>query len=256
MPSRITTRPCGGPPPVWTAEVSEIVILTGAGLSAESGLGTFRDTGGLWSHYDLEDVATPQGFARDPALVHAFYNARRGNCLGAQPNAAHVALARLEAGLGDRVLLVTQNIDDLLERAGARRVVHMHGELLRALCHHCGHRWDAPEHMDAEAPCPACGAPATRPDVVWFGEMPYHMDRIGRALSGARLFASIGTSGSVWPAAGFVQEAQVAGAETLELNLETSEVSDVFDQSRRGPASALVPAWVDEVLADPRWRGP
>ncbi|MCA8878952.1 MAG: NAD-dependent deacylase [Rhodobacteraceae bacterium] len=227
----------------------EIVILTGAGLSAESGLGTFRDKDGLWTRYRLEDVATPQGFARDPARVHDFYNARRANCLNAAPNPAHFALARLSQHLGDDVLIVTQNIDNLLERAGARNVVHMHGELMRALCAQCGQRWDAPETMHATDPCPLCGAAAVRPDVVWFGEFPYHMDRIAGALADCALFVAVGTSGSVYPAAGFVQDAAMAGARTLELNLERSEIAADFDESRQGPASRLVPDWVDERLA-------
>ena len=147
----------------------KITILTGAGVSAESGLGTFRDMDGLWPRYDLEEVATPEGFARNPALVHDFYNARRANCADAQPNAAHEALAALAQGPHD-VTLVTQNVDDLHERAGSRDVIHMHGELMRALCAACDHRWDAPLVMSPAAPCPACAAPATRPDVVWFGE--------------------------------------------------------------------------------------
>jgi NAD-dependent deacetylase len=225
-----------------------IVILTGAGISAESGLGTFRDAGGLWSEYDLEDVATPQGFARDPALVHAFYNARRANCLAARPNPAHEALARLAAGMPN-LTIVTQNIDDLHERAGAEGVIHMHGELLRALCHSCGTRWDAPEEMDAAALCPSCGAVATRPDVVWFGEIPYRMDEIADRLAEADLFVAIGTSGTVYPAAGFVAEARAHGASTLEINIERSEVSHIFDETRLGPASLRVPQWVDETLS-------
>lgn len=229
--------------------MAEIVVLSGAGLSAESGLGTFRDATGLWTRYDLSEVATPEGFARDPAKVHAFYNARRANCLQAGPNPAHAALARLQAALGDRVMLVTQNIDNLLERAGAGPVVHMHGEVMRGLCHACGHRWAAPPAMAPDDPCPACGRPATRPDVVWFGEIPYHMDRIGAALAQCALFVSIGTSGSVYPAAGFVQAAAAAGAATLELNLDASDTAPFFDETRHGPASALVPAWVEDVLA-------
>ena len=222
-----------------------IVVLSGPGLSAESGLGTFRDAGGVWSRYDLSEVATPEGFARDPAKVHAFYDARRANMTAATPNAAHAALARLSTG--PDVTLVTQNVDDMLERAGARDVVHMHGELARALCHACGARWDAPPTMAPADPCPSCGAAATRPDIVWFGEMPYHMDRIEAALSTCALFVSIGTSGEVYPAAGFVEAARAAGAHTLELNLEAS--GGRFHEVREGPATQVVPAWVDEVLA-------
>ena len=223
-----------------------IVVLSGAGLSAESGLGTFRDAGGLWARYDLAEVATPEGFARDPALVNGFYDARRANMVASRPNAAHAALARLSARAD--VMLVTQNIDDLLERAGARGVIHMHGELSRALCHACGARWDAAPVMDPAAPCPACGAAATRPDVVWFGEMPYHMEQIEAELAGADLFVSIGTSGNVYPAAGFVDMARANGAATLELNLEAS--GGVFDAVREGPATEVVPAWVAEVMGD------
>jgi NAD-dependent deacetylase len=226
-----------------------VVILTGAGISAESGLGTFRDAGGLWDRYDLDDVATPEGYARDPALVHAFYNARRANCRGAVPNAAHRALARLEAEWPGRVVLVTQNIDDLHERAGHRSVIHMHGDLSRALCTACRHGWDAAPEMSPETACPSCGRRAARPDVVWFGEVPYRMDEIAGHLERADLFVAIGTSGTVYPAAGFVQEAAAAGARTLELTLDRSEVASLFDESRLGPATELVPAWVDEVLA-------
>jgi len=231
--------------------MEHIVILTGAGISAESGLGTFRDVDGLWTEFDLDDVATPEGFARDPRLVQDFYNARRANCRGAAPNAAHAALALLERDLAGRVTLITQNIDDLHERGGHRDVWHMHGQLNRALCHACGHRWDAPDVMAPEDPCPACARPATRPDVVWFGEMPYLMDRIEEALCTCDLFVSIGTSGEVYPAAGFVALARDMGAQTLELNLERSPDSRLFQEQRQGPATKLVPAWVAEILAAP-----
>jgi NAD-dependent deacetylase len=230
-----------------TAEAPRIVILTGAGVSAESGLGTFRDKGGLWTKYDLREVATPEGFARNPRLVHDFYNARRANALDAASNAAHEALARLTTARDD-VMLVTQNIDDLHERAGAKGVVHMHGEILRALCAVCAARWDAPRVMDPDDACPECGARATRPDIVWFGEMPYHMDRIVSALAGADLFVAIGTSGEVYPAAGFVDIAAEAGAETLEINLEPTPVPGRFDRVLTGPATVAVPAWVESVL--------
>lgn len=229
--------------------MTHILILTGAGISAESGLGTFRDTDGLWTQYNLDDVATPEGFARDPALVHAFYNARRANCLNATPNAAHKALGRLQTAFSGTVTLVTQNVDDLHERGGAGAVIHMHGELTRALCAECGHRWPAPREMSADAPCPKCTAPRTRPDIVWFGEIPYQMRRINEALSKADLFVAIGTSGTVYPAAGFVAEARAMGIQTLELNLEPSETVGVFDEARFGPATEIVPAWVNDVLS-------
>lgn len=222
----------------------KIVILTGAGISAESGIGTFRDAGGLWEQHAIEDVATPEGFARNPQLVYDFYNTRRAQAAAAQPNAAHKALARLQAQRD--VVIVTQNVDALHEAAGAQ-AIHMHGELARALCSACDHRWDAPETLDAEIPCPACGAHAARPDIVWFGEIPYHMETIASHLAEADLFVSIGTSGQVYPAAGFVQEARLSGARTLELNME--ETSHAFDEHRTGPATEVVSEWVDEVLA-------
>jgi NAD-dependent deacetylase len=234
-------------------QIKRIVILTGAGISAESGIDTFRSAGGLWEQHRVEDVATPEGFARNPDLVLGFYDMRRAALANVAPNAAHHALARLEAEFagkpGREVLLVTQNVDDLHERGGSARVLHMHGELKSALCTACGtrSRWDAP--MIDRSPCPVCAAPCLRPDVVWFGEMPYELGRIYQALEACDLFVSIGTSGAVYPAAGFVQEARAAGARTLELNLEPSEGSRLFDASRLGPASALVPEWVEEVLA-------
>ncbi len=228
--------------------IMRIVLLTGAGISAESGLGTFRDEGGLWAQHDLADVATPEAFMRDPDLVHRFYNARRQNAAEAQPNAAHRALTRLQTEHPDSVIIVTQNVDDLHERAGSEGVIHMHGELTGALCAACGERWSAPAQMNPDDPCPSCNKPTTRPDIVWFGEMPYHMPRIAALLHQADLFVSIGTSGNVYPAAGFVQEARVAGAQTLELNLEPSAGATLFHQTRQGLASQLVPAWVDEIL--------
>ena len=225
-----------------------IVILTGAGISAESGLGTFRDEGGLWAQHRIEDVATPEGFAKNPALVVDFYNKRRAQAATADHNAAHAALARLEQEHTDDVLIVTQNVDGLHEQAGSKQVLHMHGQLDQALCAACDHRWPAPLRMAVEDSCPACQAPMARPDIVWFGEIPYHMDRIDAALSQADLFVSIGTSGNVYPAAGFVQAAHAYGAATLELNLEPSEGASLFAQVRTGPASQIVPMWADEIL--------
>lgn len=224
-----------------------IVILTGAGISAESGIGTFRDKGGIWSQVDVNDVATPEGFARNPDLVHRFYNMRRAKVREAVPNPAHFALARLEAATD--VLLVTQNVDDLHEKAGSGDVVHMHGEHRRALCAQCDARWEAHLDMSTKDACPECSARAVRPDVVWFGEMPYHMERISQALLSADLFVSIGTSGNVYPAAGFVKQARLAGARCVELNLEETEVSHGFHEVRRGPAGEIVPEWVEEMVA-------
>ncbi len=226
-----------------------IVILTGAGISAESGLGTFRDVGGLWTQHRLEDVATPEGFGRDPDLVHRFYNARRVQAAAAVPNAAHLALARLEAEYPGQVTIVTQNVDGLHEAAGSRNVLHMHGALAGALCGVCDHRWAATAEMVTGHPCPVCHAPAARPDVVWFGEMPYCMDEIWDLLRAADLFVAIGTSGNVYPAAAFVQDAGRAGAHTVEMNLEPSAIVSDFAETRVGLASDIVPRWVDEVLA-------
>ena len=223
-------------------------MLTGAGISAESGVPTFRDADGLWEGHRVEDVATPEAFERDPDVVQRFYDTRRAALGGVEPNPAHHALARLEAALGDDLLVVTQNIDDLHERAGSTRVLHMHGELRKALCSGCGSRspWDGA--LLGGPACPACGAATLRPDVVWFGEIPYEMERIDDALGLADLFVSIGTSGAVYPAAGFVQHARMYGAGTLELNLVPSEGTHWFGEARHGRAGDLVPVWVDEVL--------
>ncbi len=227
---------------------AKIVILTGAGISAESGLGTFRDEGGLWAQHRIEDVATPEGFACNPDLVHRFYNARRAQAAEARPNAAHQALARLQAEHAGEVVIVTQNVDGLHEAGGAQHVLHMHGTLAGALCAACGHGWTAPLEMQTDQPCPACAAPAARPDVVWFGEIPYFMEEIFAHLAAADVFAAIGTSGEVYPAAAFVDEAHLAGAHTVELNLEPSATASRFAERRFGRASETVPAWVTELL--------
>lgn len=225
---------------------TKIVILTGAGISAESGLGTFRDTEGLWAMHKIEDVATPEGFARNPALVQEFYNARRAQAAHASPNPAHLALATLQRDWPGEVVIITQNVDALHEAAGATDVLHMHGTLAGALCGSCGHRWIAPDILRVNEPCPACAAPMARPDVVWFGEMPYGMDIISTHLDTADIFAAIGTSGQVYPAAAFVQQA--AAAQTVELNLEPSAVVSDFGETRFGPASETVPTWVADLL--------
>jgi NAD-dependent deacetylase len=230
-------------------EVRNIVILTGAGVSAESGVATFRGPDGLWEGHRVEDVATPHAFERDPALVRAFYDARRAKLGTVEPNAAHDALARLEAEWPGELLLVTQNVDDLHERAGSKRLLHMHGELNKGWCLACGERFAWVGPMGEGAACPDCGeAGRVRPDIVWFGEIPYEMERIEQALQRADLFVSIGTSGAVYPAAGFVQTARYCGAATVEINLEPSLGSFLFDQSRTGRAGELVPIWVDELL--------
>jgi NAD-dependent deacetylase len=257
-------------------ELRNIVVLTGAGISAESGLATFRGPDGLWEGHRVEDVATPEAFVRDPALVHSFYDARRSRLGEVEPNAAHRALARLDAEWPGELLIVTQNVDDLHERAGAKRLLHMHGELTSGWCLACDDHfpWRGPMSPDSvraersrgtsDGPstslgangnpniCPSCQvAGRVRPDIVWFGEMPYEMERIDQALLSSDLFVSIGTSGAVYPAAGFVQTARYCGAGTLEINLEPSQGSMFFDERRYGPAGVEVPRWVEEVLRQP-----
>ena len=225
-----------------------LVVLTGAGVSADSGISTFRDADGVWTKYDWKEVATPEGFAVNPGLVHSFYNARRAHLATVTPNAAHRALARLEALIGGALTLVTQNVDDLHERAGSSHVLHMHGELRKARCQACNcvHRWMG--DLGVATRCPDCKAGGgMRPDVVWFGEIPRHMDEISDAIAGADLFVSIGTSGSVYPAAGFVAEARSRGIPCAELNLEPSENAAAFTDRRYGRAVDIVPDWVAEM---------
>jgi NAD-dependent deacetylase len=235
-------------------QIRNIVILTGAGISAESGIDTFRSEGGqsgqgLWEQHRVEDVATPEAFARDPQLVLRFYDMRREAIQTKLPNAAHDALARLDNAWKGKLLIVTQNVDDLHERAGASRVLHMHGTHLNAWCTYCDLRSPWRGTLIERPPCPACGARSLRPDVVWFGEVPYRMDEIYAAVRECDLFVSIGTSGAVYPAAGLVRSARDLGAQTLELNLEPSKGSPWFHASRHGPATLLVPQWVDEILS-------
>ena len=222
-------------------------------MSAPRDLGTFRDKDGLWTRFDPMKLATPEAFARDPNEVHAFYNMRRRNLLEAEPNAAHYALVRLEAGLKERggsSFLCTQNIDDLHERAGSQQVMHMHGELFKARCAACEAINPWREDLSIEASCPSCGnIGGLRPHVVWFGEMPLFMDGIYDALLEADLFVAIGTSGSVYPAAGFVSEARGHGIRTCEINLEPSDNARQFDERRYGPVSKAVPAWIEDVLS-------
>ena len=237
------------------AKLKNVVILTGSGISAESGVATFRDKGGVWSKYDVREVATPQGFAANPALVHEFYNMRRRALSEAQPNAAHRTLAELEKGLaerGGRLTLITQNVDDLHERGGSQNILHMHGELLKAECAHCGAVRACDEDLCVELSCETCSrSGGMRPHVVWFGETPRHMDEAADAIMEADLFVSIGTSGSVYPAAGFVSEARALGVPAMELNLEPSENAHLFTDARYGPAGHVVPPWVHEVLHTP-----
>ena len=229
-------------------DIRNIVILTGAGISAESGIDTFRSEGGLWEQHRIEDVATPEAFARDPDLVLNFYDMRRENIQKAQPNAAHVALAKLDRDWSSNLLIITQNVDDLHERAGATRLIHMHGEHLSAWCIACDVRTPWRDALKHRPPCPSCGEPELRPDIVWFGEMPYRMDEIEDALRQCDLFVSIGTSGAVYPAAGYVRTARHYGAHTLELNLDPSQGSIMFHETRLGRATELVPAWIERLL--------
>lgn len=231
-----------------------IVVLTGSGISAESGIATFRDKDGIWAQYDIEEVATPEAFARQPHKVHDFYNLRRSGLKGVDPNKAHFALARLErehkAGAGHTFHIVTQNVDNLHEAAGSRNVIHMHGELLRGKCTHCEARFDWHGDMSTAVSCPGCRqSGGVRPDIVWFGEVPYHMDQIATLLMRADLFVSIGTSGTVYPAAAFVGGARRAGAHTVELNLEPSEGVSMFHEVIHGKAGDVVPTFVERVLS-------
>lgn len=230
--------------------MKSIFILTGAGISAESGIQTFRGSDGLWEGHKVEDVASPGGFQRDPSMVCRFYNMRRARILGAVPNAAHVALARLERNFPGTVTLVTQNVDDLHERAGSRQVIHMHGEAMKARCLKCRAVSPCEATLDETNRCPACGTTGTlRPHIVWFGEIPLFMDEIGHALAHAELFISIGTSGVVYPAAGFAGIAARHGIRTIEVNPLATEISPHFDEHLRGPATVKVPEWVDGILA-------
>ena len=230
-----------------------IVILTGAGISAESGLETFRGGGGLWCGHKVEDVATPEAFARNPAMVHEFYNMRRAGLLNPaiRPNPAHDALAKLESEWPGEVLIVTQNIDDLHARAGTRNLIHMHGEVLRAFCHFCNHETECRTDLSTDLTCTQCTKKGgVRPDIVWFGEMPYEMDRIFAALTNSDLFIAIGTSGHVYPAAGFVNHAQHCGAATIEFNLDPSNNASVFQKSVYGPAGTTLPEFANRLLAN------
>ncbi len=230
----------------------DYVILTGAGISAESGIKTFRDADGLWEGHRIEDVATPEAFEANPDLVYDFYNKRRSQLLSDEikPNAAHMALAELEKGCSDKILIVTQNVDNLHERAGSKNIIHMHGELQSAWCKSCDSREVWTESLDLLTECPRCQKRGVmRPDIVWFGEMPYRMDEIDQAIKKCKTFVSIGTSGNVYPAAGFVRDARISGAHTVELNLDESQQSGAFVDARLGKASELVPSWVTEVLS-------
>jgi NAD-dependent deacetylase len=232
-----------------------VFVLTGAGLSAESGIRTFRDApDALWAQYDPMALATPEAFAADPDLVHRFYGHRRAKVLDAAPNAAHRALARLQAGLrarGGEAVLCTQNVDDLLERGGAGAVMHMHGSLLEGRCLRCGTVSPWRGTMDVGSACPACGTVGgMRPNVVWFGEVPLFLDEIAAGVAAAEVFVAVGTSGTVYPAAGLVDLAREAGARTVEINLQRSERAGAFDDVRLGPATEAVPAWVAEMLGE------
>lgn len=224
-----------------------IVVLTGAGISAESGIKTFRASDGLWESHRVEDVATPEGFARNPKLVQDFYNLRRQQLLSesVQPNAAHLALAKLEQNEKVQLLVVTQNIDDLHEQAGTKKIIHMHGELLKMFCSQSGQRFSIRQDITPELVCDCCHlSNSLRPDIVWFGEMPYQMDAIYKAISQCDMFISIGTSGNVYPAAGFVEMANQSGAHTVELNLEPSLMESAFKEKRYGKATQLVPDYL------------
>lgn len=227
------------------------MVLSGAGISAESGIETFRGTEGLWEGHRIEDVATPKAFSTNPLLVHQFYNRRRSQLLSAavSPNAAHYALARLERDFDGQVTVVTQNVDDLHERAGSKSLIHMHGELLKSCCISCGNVADCLDELSLELQCELCRRVGSlRPHIVWFGEMPLQMHTIQQRINACSLFISVGTSGHVYPAAGFALMAGDAGARTIELNLESTIASSNFDEVRQGVATKIVPELVDELL--------
>lgn len=226
--------------------LKKVVVLSGAGLSAESGLSTFRDPDGIWAEYELYEVATPEAFERNPELVYNFYNERRKALQDVHPNAAHLALARLENHCD--LTIITQNVDDLHSRAGSQNLIHMHGELVSSLCNICGFREKATESMSIRDKCPQCGNCSIRPDVVWFGEIPYHMDLVESALNNVDIFAAIGTSGQVSPANGFVEIARMSGSITVELNLQSTAISHLFDRSIFGRATEIVPVWAEEIM--------
>lgn len=230
--------------------MNSIFILTGAGISAESGIPTFRGADGLWEGHKLQDVACPAAFHRNPSLVYRFYNMRREKIVEAKPNAAHFALTKLQHEYPGTVTLVTQNVDDLHERAGSTDVIHMHGEAMKARCLGCGAISPCGIALDETHACPACGkAGALRPHIVWFGEIPLFMEEIEQALLKADLFLSIGTSGVVYPAAGFARAAALNGCRRIEINPDSTEISQNFDEHLRGPASVKVPEWVDGILS-------
>lgn len=229
-----------------------IVVLTGAGISAESGIKTFRAADGLWEEHRIEDVATPEAFIRDPELVQRFYNARRQPLLerSVKPNPAHLALARLEQQFAGQFTLVTQNIDNLHEQAGSRNVLHMHGEILKMQCTRSQQVFPCEHDLQVTDRCDCCNRRGTlRPHIVWFGEMPLFMDEIYARLAECDLFVAVGTSGNVYPAAGFVQVASQHAAETVEINLEPSAVHSAFDTAIYGKAGEELPAWVERLLA-------
>ena len=231
----------------YVMKYQNIVILTGAGISAESGIATFRDSGGLWENYRIEDVATPEGYRKNPALVHDFYNKRRSSLAFSEPNAAHLALARLEREHKGTVSVITQNVDDLHEKAGTKSLIHMHGELLRMRCTFCSTCFSSSEDFTPDSLCPSCNkATGVRPDIVWFGEMPLYMKEIEKLVITSDLFISIGTSGVVYPAAGLVR---LAKGHTVELNLESSEGASFFKEKIYGKATEVVPAYVERILA-------
>ncbi len=232
------------------SSTGSIVILTGAGISAESGVATFRDSNGLWENHRIEDVATPEAYVRNPQLVQDFYNARRRQVGTVHPNKAHEALVELEKNWKGSFLLVTQNVDDLHDRAGSKQLIHMHGELLKVRCTRCQTIWRHDTDVTLDMTCPSCKARGrVRPHIVWFGEMPLEMDRIEKALNQCDLFISIGTSGEVYPAAGFMQQARIAGARTIEINLKATTLTRHFHETLEGPAGRVVPDVVKELLA-------
>jgi NAD-dependent deacetylase len=230
--------------PLAVEATARVFVLTGAGISAESGIQTFRDAGGLWEQHRVEDVASPEGWAKDPSMVWRFYSLRRAQAATVAPNAAHTALAALEHRIGERLFLCTQNVDPLHERGGSRRVVHMHGELMKSRCerNHAAPFDDPATYPEPGDRLPRCGCGARiRPHICWFGEIPFHLDTAHEALARATLFVTIGSSGAVYPAAGFVRMAREAGARTVYVGPEAPDNASAFDECRLGRATEVVP---------------
>ena len=226
-----------------------IVFLTGAGISAESGLATFRSENGLWNNHRVEDVATIEAYLRNPDYVHQFYNDMRPELFKAEPNPAHLAITDLQSNYPAQIDIVTQNVDTLHEKAGNKNIYHIHGQINQIVCLNCGHVFETWGDISSEDKCEKCGVVGMlKPNIVFFGENLLYMDKVDNLLKSCDLFISIGTSGVVYPAAGFVQIAKMFGADTIELNMEQTSNNRLFDRHIYGPAGTTLPALVQELI--------